>query len=84
MNPRDKWDMIHRYRTLVVNDVLPPINCPECDCEMVPVVDTDDSPALQCLGCMSTTHIGLLIWDQIKANIKEVENEIERNRSAGS
>lgn len=80
MEQRDKWNLVHRYRTLVALDVLPPVKCPECQGEMVPVVDTDDNPALQCFECASTTHIGLHVYDQMKRNIKEVEDEIEHNR----
>lgn len=80
MDSRDKWNIIHEYRAYVAQDVLPPIKCPECEYEMVPVVDTNDDPALQCMSCMITTHPGSFVYDAMARNIKELKEEIARNR----
>lgn len=72
MRDEDKWATVHAYRKAVAMGEAPPILCPECDGELVPVVGRDTLPALRCLACRMVWEPGMQVWDQITANIGEV------------
>lgn len=63
---------MHAYRKAVVTGLVPPINCPEDDEEMVPVVALDALPALKCLNCGVVFRIGSNVYDKMKANLDEL------------
>lgn len=80
MRDEDKWPAIHAYRKAVANGDAPEIKCPDCNSGLVPVLGTDGDPELKCLACRTVFNIGLDVWDQIRANIREVaQNLKERN-----
>lgn len=72
MRDEDKWPAMHAYRKAVAMGEAPPIECPDCQSELVPVVGRDTLPALRCLACRAVWDIGLNVWNQIEANISEV------------
>jgi uncharacterized protein with PIN domain len=74
----DKWPAMHAYRKAVQHGDALPIRCPDCQGELVPVVDTDTLPALKCLACRAVFEPGLHVWDQIALAIWEIN---ERNQN---
>lgn len=81
METREKWNLVHLYRRYASLGAVPEIMCPECDDDVSPVVDKDGNPALQCFRCRVITHLGLHVYDQMRANIKEFDNQVA-SRSA--
>lgn len=71
MRDEYKWPAMHAYRKAVALGEAPPIRCPDCRAELVPVIGKKDLPALKCLSCRAVWSIGQDTWDQIKANISE-------------
>jgi hypothetical protein len=79
MKDEDKWNTIHAYRRAVALDKAPAIKCPECEGELVPVVGRDGDPELKCMSCRIVFDIGLGVWDQIRANVHELYENVNRN-----
>lgn len=77
MRDEDKWPAVHAYRKAVAHGDAPAIMCPDCDIELVPVVGNDGEPELKCLSCRTVFDIGLGVWDQIRANIGEVVQNLK-------
>lgn len=75
----DKWPALHAYRRAVAKGLAPAIKCPDCNDELVPVVARDGDPALKCLYCRTVFSIGLNTWDQIRANIHELVENLEED-----
>ena len=72
----DKWPAIHAYRKACAAGEAPVIRCPDCDAELVPVVGSRDEPELKCLAGDGVFSIGLDTWDQIEANIREINKNM--------
>jgi hypothetical protein len=72
----DKWAAMHAYRKAVSRGMAPAIVCPDCDAELVPVVGSDGDPELKCLVCRTVFDIGLDVWDQIRANVHELYENV--------
>lgn len=77
MRDEDKWPAMHAYRKAVAMGQAPAILCPDCDSELVPVVGSDTLPSLRCLACRVVWEPGLHVWDQIEANIREVNQNMK-------
>ena len=79
MRDDDKWPTIHVYRRAVALGKAPAILCPECEGELVPVVGRDYDPELKCLACGIVFDIGLNVWDQIRANVHELYENVSKS-----
>lgn len=79
MRDEDKWPALHTYRREVARGNAPAIKCPDCNDELVPVVGKDGDPELKCFYCRSIFSIGLNTWDQIRANITELVQNLEED-----
>lgn len=79
MRDEDKWATMHAYRTAVTRDMAPAIRCPDDDTELVPVVGSDGDPELKCFQCRTVYDIGLEVWDQIRANVHDLYEEVKNN-----
>lgn len=77
MQDKDKWPTMHAYRKAVAMGKAPAILCPDCSGELVPVVGRDTLPALRCLSCRATWEPGMHVWNQIEANIREVNQNMK-------
>lgn len=79
MRDGDKWLAMHTYRRAVAMDMAPAILCPDCQGELVPVVGRDGDPELKCLSCQVVFDIGLDVWDQIRANLHELYENVKED-----
>ena len=79
MRDEDKWAAMHAYRKAVARDMAPAILCPDCQGELVPVVGTDGDPELRCMACLTVYDIGLDVWDQIRANVHELYEDVRKS-----
>lgn len=77
MRDEDKWPAMHAYRKSVARGMAPAILCPDCQGELVPVVGADSDPELKCLACGVVYDIGLDVWDQIRANVYELYENVK-------
>lgn len=77
MRDEDKWPAIHTYRREVSRGRAPEIKCPDCGYELIPVVGKDGDPELKCMACRTIFDIGLDVWDQIRASIGELYQNLE-------
>jgi len=75
----DKWPAIHVYRSAVANGDAPVIVCPDCQSELVPVVGQHSEPELKCFACRTVFGISIYTWDQIRANIGEIVENLRNN-----
>lgn len=81
MRDDEKWPLVHTYRRAVAQGKALPIRCPDCETEMVPVVDADQEPALKCFTCRSVFNIGLYVYDQMLNALVGVELELLREEN---
>lgn len=65
------WELFHRYRKLVEQEVVRPVRCPDDDTVMVTRLGSDDEPVLWCMTCLSTLKPGLDLLQQIRAVVSE-------------
>lgn len=77
MRDEDKWPAMHAYRKAVALGEAPAIRCPDCEDELVPVINIDDLPSLKCLSCRTVWNPGLDTWNQIRSNITESVRNIK-------
>jgi hypothetical protein len=74
MRDDEKWPLVHAYRTAAANDLVPHINCPECEHTMVTVADLDSDPAFKCMSGCGTFGITIQTYEAMKKNLKELND----------
>lgn len=67
----DKWTAVKRFRTLVAEQKVAPITCPDCKKEYVWLIDPDDEPILYCATDDMTAYPGIIFWQEMTAVVKE-------------
>ncbi len=67
----NKWELIHNYRRMVAQGNAEPINCPDDNGELLPVVSDDGEPALRCLSCRTVISPGLRIYEQMQRVVEQ-------------
>jgi len=68
------WRLLHTYNALVEQNNAVTLTCPDCDQEIVPIIDAKSDepvPALYCLACDAVSRPGLDFWDQVKTVVLE-------------
>lgn len=71
-NDDEKWFIVHRYRTFSTNGLVPTVTCPDDEAELVPTAAEDGNPAFRCLSCRTVFEIGVVQYEQMIANMREL------------
>lgn len=66
-----EWQRIHSYNRLVRQGRTAPLLCPDDNTVYGYYLAENDDPALWCPSCNSRVTMGINLWDQINAVLRE-------------
>lgn len=74
---REYWDLAHKYMRYAASGAVPYIFCPNDETELVITAKPSGMglPALKCFTCGTVYNVGLHVWNQMKQNLKEADDE---------
>lgn len=64
-------NFFHKYKTLARRGFVKPLACPHCNNEYTLRATEDGEPVLQCNFCNTLVQIGLSMYNDVVAVVKE-------------
>ena len=70
----NNWALLHDYQAKAELGLVPAILCPDDEAPCVGYANPENGePALRCIECNSVFRIGLHVFEQMKANLREID-----------
>lgn len=70
----DEQEITRRYYRLFLDGVLPPVNCPNPDCESVLMARPSKTPIMwECWGCNRKFNPGSAFYDHLEDLVRREE-----------